>query len=369
MTKTESDVDAKQPDMEKTMIKVLVDARAIHGSLHGIARYSLALITELAQRAADISLLVICHPDERQLFAQLNVTTLCSRIEFVDPRAPLLLSQLERRVSPDVIFCPSFVVPIAPRVPLVMTLHDATHLRFPHDYSAGVRAFYHSITLPAARRAACVLTVSDFSRRSLFTHAGLDDVKVIYNGVDRSLFRPDGPCDPRLGAGWILYAGGYKAHKRVPLLLDAMPHCPELKLALAGTVPAEILRQARSLGLLSRMKFLGAVDDEALAACYRSAEIFVYPSAHEGFGLPPLEAMACNTNVVCANSSSLPEVVGAAALRFDGGAFQLAKALRQLHTDKNLAAELQAQIPTHLLKFSWKKAGLQLARRLREAAI
>lgn len=354
--------------LEVVVIKVLVDGRAVHGAVHGIARYTIALVRELAAQARDLSLQVICHPDAQPLFSRMGVATIRSRVGFVSPRAPLLLSQLERHLQPDVVFCPSFVVPVAARRPLVMTLHDATHLVFPQDYSLAVQAFYRLLTLPAARRAKRVLTVSDFSRQSLAQAAGLSNVQVIFNGVDTEIFFPAGRREPRLGPGWVLYAGGYKPHKRVDLLLDAMAQCPDLKLALAGDPPASVLQQVQRLGLGSRLLILGPLDDESLAAAYRAAEIFVYPSQHEGFGLPPLEAMACGTPVICAHQSSLPEVVGEAGILFDGGAEDLAAALRTLHNDPGKAQELRRRGLAQAQNFLWSKAGAQLAQVLRAAA-
>lgn len=354
--------------LEVVVIKVLVDGRAVHGAVHGIARYTIALVRELTAQARDLSLQVICHPDAQPLFASMGVATICSRVGFVSLRSPLLLSHLERQLKPDVVFCPSFVVPLAAQRPLVMTLHDATHLVFPQDYSLAVQAFYRLLTLPAARRAKRVLTVSDFSRQSLAQAAGLSNVKVIFNGVDTEIFFPEGRREPRLGAGWVLYAGGYKPHKRVELLLAAMAQCPDLKLALVGDPPASVLQQVQRLGLGSRLLILGPLDDESLAAAYRAAEIFVYPSRHEGFGLPPLEAMACGTPVICANLSSLPEVVGEAGILFHGGAEDLAAALQTLHKDPGKAQDFRRRGLAQAQIFLWSKAGAQLAQVLREAA-
>ncbi len=349
------------------MPRVLIDGRAVHGALHGIARYTLALVEELA-RDQRLSLLVLAHPDAAKTIRRLGAEVIPEPCPFVAPQAPLVLARHERQLRPELWFCPSFVVPLAPRAPLVMTLHDATHLQFPEHYSPLVGLFYRSVTLPTARRAARVLTVSHHSARSLASLAGLTDVTVLPNGVDLQTFKPEGRLDSRLRQPSVLYAGGYKPHKRVELLLDTLESLPDVQLALAGSPPPAMLQRDSARALGQRLTVLGPLDDAELAAAYRSATVFAYPSEHEGFGLPPLEAMACGTPVLCADSSSLPEVVGEAALRFGGDAHTLRQALARMLDDAALRGNLRLAGMRRAATFTWASTAARLADILVEAA-
>ncbi|MFH1811354.1 MAG: glycosyltransferase family 1 protein [Pseudomonadota bacterium] len=349
------------------MIRVLVDGRMVRGARHGIARYTLSLVEELVHHGG-FELVVAAHPDEARSFLDLGAAVAPTRVAFVSVRASLELSKLERAVHPDAVFCPSFVVPLLPRAPLVMTLHDATHLQSPGDYSRAVAAYYRLVTLPAARRAASVLTVSEASSSALRRWTKLDDVQVIPNGVDSRNFHAGGPLDPRIPTGCILYAGGFKPHKRVEMLIDALALLPGVPLALAGAVPQPLRERAWSSGLGGRWLELGLVDDEVLAAAYRAATVFAYPSCSEGFGLPPLEAMACGTAVVCSALSSLPEVVGDAAMLFQGDARELAAALRSVLDDEVRRREMIQRGAARARVFTWQRAGVHLAAVLQRAA-
>jgi len=350
------------------VIRLLIDGRAVHGGLHGIARYTLAMAEHLPSAAPELRCTVICHPASAAHFKALGARVVLCKRRFASPLAPMTLSRLEHTLRPDVFFCPSFVAPLSPRSPLVITIHDATHLIFPHDYSRGVGLFYQAVTLPAARAAAHVVTVSEYSRASLREAAGLEAVEVIPNGVDHETFRPEGPRDQRLQEQTILYAGGYKPHKRVELLIDAVAALDGVQLAVAGVPPAPLIERAVARGVGRRLLILGDLDDHELAACYRGASCFAYPSIHEGFGLPPLEAMACGAPVVCADASSLPEVVGDAARLFAGGVDELTAALRSVLEDRSLARAMARRGLERAQRFTWARAAARVAELLRSAA-
>jgi glycosyltransferase involved in cell wall biosynthesis len=353
---------------EERIVDVLIDGRPIADGRHGIARYTLALLRRLPEVAPDVRATVVCAADTEKLVASFGHRTIVTRSGFTSPEGPLVLSVIQRRERPDVTFCPSFAAPIVPRRPLVMTLHDATHLLFPSDYGRGVRAYYRLVTLPAARAARTVITVSDFSRRSLEAAAGLGRLTVIPNGVDLDVFTFAGRRDQRLGPRSILYVGGYKPHKRVELLVDALPRLTAATLALVGDVPPALLRRARALEVLDQIALLGPLDEAALAAAYRGATVFCYPSLNEGFGLSPLEAMACGTPVVCADSSSLPEVIGDAGVLFSGEVAELAAALSALLDDGPRRNLLRDRGQTRARAFDWRSTTERTADVLRTAA-
>jgi glycosyltransferase involved in cell wall biosynthesis len=347
---------------------VLIDGRPITDGRHGIGRYTLAVLRTLPEAATDLRATVICTPEIEELVASLGHATIVTNAKYLSSAGPVVLAAIQRQVRPDVTFCPSFAVPIVPRRPLVVTLHDATHLTFPADFRLRVRVFYKLVTLPAARAARTVITVSDFSRRSLESAIGLRNIVVIPNGVDLEAFSPEGHRDERVRVRSILYAGGYKPHKRVELLVDALAHVPDATLALVGDVPTALIDRARAAGVVNRIEFLGSLGDSALAAAYRAATIFCYPSAYEGFGLPPLEAMACGTPVVCADSSSLPEVVGEAGVMFRGDAAELAEVLASLLDDNGRREKLKEQGLRRARSFEWRQTAARTADVLRAAA-
>ena len=201
-------------------------------------------------------------------------------------------------------------VPV-PRVaaPAVVTLHDVQHRDLPSLFSAGERAFRAVAYDRAARRAAAVIVPTEFVRERAVARLGLDPtrVHVVAHGVDHERFRPgDGAREP-----FLLYPAKGWPHKNHALLFEALPRIraarPELRLVVTGfdgDVPEGVERR-------------GHVLPDELAGLYRRAAALVFPSRYEGFGQPPLEAMACGCPVAASRAGSLPEVCGDAAVLFD----------------------------------------------------
>lgn len=215
----------------------------------------------------------------------------------------------------DVIHYPFTVpVPPAPRgTPWIQTLHDVQHLDLPELFSRTELAFRRRFYDAPARKADLVITMSEFCRGQIVEHLGIDPDKVVVGhlGVDVSQYTPyDGERKP-----FVLYPARGWAHKNHARLVAAMElvrqRHPELTLVLTGGA-------LDGLGPLPDwVDRKGLVSLEDLHELYRSASVMAFPSLYEGFGLPPLEAMASGCPVAAADSGSLPEVVGEAAVLFD----------------------------------------------------
>jgi glycosyltransferase involved in cell wall biosynthesis len=198
-----------------------------------------------------------------------------------------------------------------PRVPAVVTLHDVQHRDLPTNFSRATRA-YRSIAYDrGARRVARVIVLSDFARGRAILQLGLDPerVRVVWSGVDHERFRPsDDAPEP-----FVLYPARAWPHKNHRRLIEAMQLVwrdrPELRLVLTGG--------GFDGPLPDRVDRRGRVSDDELALLYRRASALVFPSLYEGFGQPPLEAMASGCPVAAANAGALPEICGDAALLFD----------------------------------------------------
>lgn len=294
----------------------------VRGSLHGIARYALELARRLPQLEPGWQFIGLIGPDG----VPDDLGELTPRIPlekclggFLSPfEQPTLLASLVK-VRPDLFHATSFSLPALWGGRLVATLHDVTHLALPEARTPIQDAYYRVIVTPRAKRAAALLTVSEFSRREIARHLGLSEyrLQVIPNGVD-SLFRASSPSElddfrKRRGLPPRYFAaiGNPKPHKNLMLLNPMLEHLPAPVALLAGRGARRALRLPESVIELSPLS------DTDLALFYGGAVAVMVPSRYEGFGLPALEALACGAPVIAAAAGAHPETTGSAALLVD----------------------------------------------------
>jgi glycosyltransferase involved in cell wall biosynthesis len=253
-------------------------------------------------------------------------------------------------------------------LPRVVTLHDVQHRDLPQLFSRAERGYRRWAYDGAVRRADVVVTSSEFSRGRIVELLGVpaDRVEAIHFGIEHERFTPEGE-DGSVGAlglppRFALYPANLWPHKNHERLVEALAQVPdrELALVLTGQVYGRLdglMRRARELGLAERVRHLGHVPHEALPALYRRATAVVFPSLYEGFGAPPLEAMACGCPVATSNRASLPEVCGDAALAFEpDSAESIAAALARVTSDEDLRRRLRAAGLGRAAAFTWAVA-------------
>jgi glycosyltransferase involved in cell wall biosynthesis len=255
----------------------------------------------------------------------------------------------------------------------VYTLHDLIFLHYPEHHLLYNR-WYLTLTMPLYLKAADVIvTPSECSRQDAIKFYGLPEtkIKVIYE-APAPTFKPitnSAALDHirqtyNLPEKFILYVGTIEPRKNLSRLLEAFKplliNWPDLKLVLVGKkgwLYESFFQRLQTLGLQDQIIFTGYVEEADLPAFYQLAEVFVFPSLYEGFGLGPIEAMACGTPVISSNSSSLPEVVGKAGLLINPtDTAALSEALRRVLADPELRANLFQQGLIQAQKFSWQKA-------------
>jgi glycosyltransferase involved in cell wall biosynthesis len=275
----------------------------------------------------------------------------------------------------------AFVAPLFSPCPTVVTVLDLSFLRFPEAFKGCKRAYLTQMTRLSARRAAKVIAISESTRQDVIELLGVPAERVvrIYCGADPH-FRPL-PAEEvaafrrekGLPERFVLFLGTIEPRKNAIALIEAFAaltaagprQTKDVQLILAGGrgwLAEPIYARVEELGLADRARFTGYVPEEEKALWYNAATCFCYPSLYEGFGLPPLEAMACGVPVVTSNVSSLPEVVGEAALTVDPlDSAALCEALRRVLIDDDLHAELSALGPARARLFSWDEAARQTA--------
>ncbi len=300
----------------------------------GVSRYIYGLMAHLP--LVDGSLAYVAYTGDPEL--RMHGWRMCvSPWRTERPPARILWEQLAqpwalRRDGVDLIHAPVYVGPLATKCPLVVTIHDLSFFRYPELFPKGNRSYLQRFTRLSARHAARLIADSQSTRRDIQEILGVSrsQVDVIYPGVGAEM-QPiaEAECLAALRARYglperfILCVATLEPRKNILLLLEAMAHlCQRTdlphRLVIAGgkgwfyeTLDARV----QALGLQDRVLFPGFVPDGELPLWYNAAELFVYPSRYEGFGLPPLEAMACGTPVIVSDQSSLPEVVGEAGVQ------------------------------------------------------
>lgn len=279
------------------------------------------------------------------------------------------------RLGVEALHSLAFVTPVLNWLPSLVTVYDLSFVHFPERFPAAKRLYLHSQTQRSCRRARRVITISEAARQDLHRFLGvpLERIVVAPPGVDER-FRPLPPAEvtafrARVNAPerFILHVGTLQPRKNLPTLLDAFSRLPahDVGLVLVGDKGwhyAEIFQRIEALGLSQRVLLAGYAPDEDLPLWYNAASLLVFPSVYEGFGLPVAQAMACGAPVVAANTSSIPEVVGEAAILFDPqDTDALTTALNRALTEPGLAIELRARGLARAERFSWQSSAATLA--------
>jgi glycosyltransferase involved in cell wall biosynthesis len=263
-------------------------------------------------------------------------------------------------------------------VPKIATCLDIIGLTL-NEYDFFDKKF-KSHSIKAMKDADKIITISDFTKNELINYTGIssDKIKTIYLGPDEE-FRPlsskeieDSRKEYKLPESFILYVGSEQSRKNFQLIIKAFYKLKkkygleELKLVKAGSsqIP-DVLRNKifdliKELNLENDVIFTDYVTDDTLIKMYNAAELFVFPSLYEGFGLPPLEAMACGCPVITSNTSSLPEVVGEAGLMIDPhDVDSLTESMYKILSDNGLKKELSKKSLERAKMFSWQKTADQ----------
>ncbi len=268
--------------------------------------------------------------------------------------------------------------PLITKAPFVVTVHDLLDYMYRARTNNGMRRTIHSyMTRQVMHRAARIFAVSNFTKRDVarYFDVGAEKIEVVYNALDDSFLRGHAtPAEQAMVRGryqvdspFLLYAGRISPHKNVARIIEAFSALkaelakdgafPDLKLIIIGDEVSrnpDIRRAVIRSGMQHEVRFLGFVPIEVLRIFFDMAKVFVFPSLYEGFGLPPLEAMAHGTPVVASNTSALPEVVGNAALMVNPeNVFDISRALQRVLTDQSLRERLKAAGLEQAQRFSW----------------
>ncbi len=295
----------------------------------------------------------------------------------------LALPVAVRRAVAAVLHATAFVAPLVHVRPTVITIYDVSFALFPQFFRGFNQAYLRAGTRWSARRARRIIAISDCGRRDVHRLYGvpLDRIAVAYPGVDETLSRadPDRAREFRraknLPDKFLLYLGTLEPRKNLPMLVQAFAQlkreCPEAVLVLAGSVgwlADEIFAAVEACGVQDSVVLPGYVAAEEKALWYAAATAFAFPSLYEGFGMPPLEAMACGTPVVTSNVASLPEVVGDAGLLLaPDDASGWAAALKRVWTDGAYRLELADRGVRRARQFTWQATSRQIAQAYRDS--
>jgi glycosyltransferase involved in cell wall biosynthesis len=357
-------------------VRIAIDARKLQD--YGIGTYVRNLLKQLARQDHATEYILLCREHDRGIAPELgpNFRAVAERSRAYSVREQFAVPLDLRRERAALFRAPHYVLPPLTPCRSVVTIHDCIHLRFPQYLPSRIGyAYARAAMWTAIHRAARIITVSEASKRDILRYFQIPEsrIDVIYNAIDDRFWVPPDPDQMervreryQLNAPFILYAGNIKPHKNLERLIEAfhlLRHDEALKDVQLLIIGDEISKYAMLRRAVHRHKlhkhvrFFGFVSNETLAALYRLAAVFVFPSLYEGFGLPPLEAMASGTPVITSNVSSLPEVVGDAALMIDPyEPSAIADAMRRVLADPDLRASLRAKGLARAREFSWERS-------------
>ncbi len=374
-------------------MRVGIDYTAAVRQSAGIGRYVRNLVGELLELNAGAQyVLLVAGLGIDDVASSLGLRRKAGNVRLVDlPVTDHLLAVLWHRLrlplwvelacgSLDVFYSPDFALPPVRRARTVLTVHDLSFMRMPECSPPKLYAYLMRAVPASVQRADCVLADSECTRNDLIELLGADParVRVVYPGVEHRFQRVQDVqvLDSvrrrySLPARFLLGLGTLQPRKNFGRLIEAFDLCRHwlrepVELVIAGRegwLYDGIYQRVADLGLQGLVHFPGHVEDADLPALYSLAQAFVFPSLYEGFGLPPLEAMACQTPVVASFASSLPEVVCDAALLVEPTDVEaMAHAMCQVLSDQQLRTRMLESGLARARAFTWRAAAETLGR-------
>lgn len=343
----------------------------------GVSRYIEVLLRQLPGVAPNDELVVFSGPvdaeDARRFDPKIEWRQ--SRLPTAKPPARIVWEQTAgpfaaKRAGIDVMHFPVNVVSLPPSAPQVVTVHDLAFHHFPEQYPAAKQRYLRLMTRLSVSRARRVIAVSEATRQDIIRLYGLPPERIVTvpNGIGDEMqpLPADEVAEFRREQGlpedFFLFLGTLQPRKNLETLLRAyatITNEVDWPLIVAGGTGWQfdhIFQLVRQLGLVERVRFTGYVAGQQLPLWYNAATLFVYPSLYEGFGLPVLEAMACGTPVIAANTSSLPEVVGDAGMLVDPRSVRsLASTMLMVARDGDLRQQLGLRGRERAREFSWTR--------------
>jgi len=384
-------------------MRVGIDARFLtHPQVGGFKTYTLNLVAAIASVDAenDYVLYLDRQPDRNGALPdspRFSYRVVPGSLPLIGMpwREQFLLPAQAARDGLDLFHAPALTAPLRLPCPLVLTVHDMLW-RHPRAYSPArglsinrklMQTYYRLVPGYAARQAAAVVTVSQTARQEILRELGLppERIFVTYEAAGPAFHAPMQSSNGNLleqrhnlAPPFLLALGSADPRKNLSAVIQAYSCLPAgtqarypLVIVWANTLlAAELHAHIRSLGLKDRVYHLFAVSDQDLAGLYRAATLFLFPSYGEGFGLPPLEAMACGTPVLAANNSSLPEVLGDAAALVDAADPQaIAKTIASLLANPDLRQNMAERGLQRAAGFSWQRCAEQIIAIYRKVAL
>jgi len=361
-------------------MRIAIDARMGHTRV-GMGVYVRGLISHLGEIDRENEYFIIVHKHKNADFVpvQENFAVWETSISYENHFTRDLWEQAYlplklHKAKIDVYHGLNYVLPILGDTGMVLTAYDMISFATPEWYKPISRFRVQRLLKMSAKRAHKIITGSENSKRDIIKILGVPEekVRVIYIGID-DVYRPIN--DKRkldsvkarynITDRFILHVGSLSPRKNIPRLIDAYSRLPaeileEYQLVIVGKrswKADEIFAKVKQLKLEDKVVFTGFVEDSDLPLLMNRAALLAFPSLYEGFGIPPLEAMACGTPVVASNTSSIPEVVGDAALLFDPyNVEEMTVAMHRALTDEQLRSDLRQKGFERIRHFSWEKA-------------
>ena len=350
----------------------------------GINGYIYQLLRHLPD--ADATLDYVAYLYDRSFDPGAGLTVQASRWDTRSPWRRIVWEQTRLAAASrglDLLHGLAYATPLAAGCPTIVSVHDLSFMRFPDAFRRTNRLYLNLFTRLSTRRAVRVITGSESTRQDVIALCGVPAERVVTvpDGVTAAFC----PADPRevaefrrrkgLPDRFILFLGTLEPRKNLVRLLDAYAAWRRASREPVSLVVAggkgwfyeTIFARAAELGLEDAVIFPGYVPSDELPWWYRAAELFVYPSLFEGFGLPVLEALACGTPTIASRASSLPEVAGSAALLVDPeDTAELTDAIANVLSDPALAAELRTAGPRQAARFPWTRTAAETAQVYRQ---